>query len=548
MFEELELIATADGYSRWHITQPDQFLLNLFPLGVSQLLFFDGERIKSFAESKDTNRLLRDGFFAMTGIDNVRKAWRDLTLYSTRLKDKETNDSKSRLHELDQEITKLRKKRDRIHERIGNISSEIKLAQGGVSEDEQRLAREGAEYASRRHELLRKEVLLDHGRSELKREISRLCDGLLPFAFAPSLVEQTVETLLKERETLAARNSAMTAKQIRLALEEEMKRKSFWKGCENNAPIQTIIKRTMDVFDEFSTTSRKEEQILHGFSEEKILKTVSQLDKAQSETPLELREAISKLRKVSDSLKDVRGEISRIPPDETLKPIVESLHASIAQLTKLDNEKMDLLNALEAIDGEITSKQAAQERELEEIGKEVQHERKLYYARKTLKVLREFETHLVDSRAQGLESNLLETLNVLRPKSKRIRKIKVSPDTFAASLTQGDGSTRDSSMLSSGEKQLYAIALLGAILKASNRAFPFLVDTPLARLDRKHRGSVVSHFLPTVSDQVILFATDTEITKSVHKLLAPHLAREFKLSFSGRTGTTSISQVSGGSS
>jgi DNA sulfur modification protein DndD len=226
VFEELELIATADGSSRWHITQPDQFLLNLFPLGVSQLLFFDGERIKSFAESKDTNRLLREGFFAMTGIDNVRKAWRDLTLYSTRLKGKETGDSKGRLHELDQEITKLRKKRDRIHERIGNISSEIRLAQGGVSEDEQRLAREGAEYASRRHELLREEVLLDHGRSELRREISRLCDGLLPFAFATSLVEQTVETLLKERETLAARNSAITAKQIRLALNEERKRGS----------------------------------------------------------------------------------------------------------------------------------------------------------------------------------------------------------------------------------------------------------------------------------------------------------------------------------
>jgi DNA sulfur modification protein DndD len=190
----------------------------------------------------------------------------------------------------------------------------------------------------------------------------------------------------------------------------------------------------MKVLDEFTAAAGKEEQILHDFSEEKILKTVSQLDKARSKTPLQLRKTISNLRKVSDSLKDIRGEISRIPPDETLRPIVESLHASIAQLTKLDNEKMDLLNALEAIDGEITSKQAAQERELEEIGKEAQHDRKLYYARKTLKVLREFETHLVDSRAQGLESNLLETLNVLRPKSKRIHEIKVNPDTFAASF------------------------------------------------------------------------------------------------------------------
>jgi len=39
---------------------------------------------------------------------------------------------------------------------------------------------------------------------------------------------------------------------------------------------------------------------------------------------------------------------------------------------------------------------------------------------------------------------------------------------------------------------------------------PLLVDTPLARLDTEHRYRLLHGYLPIVSDQILLFATDAE--------------------------------------
>ncbi|MFX1579796.1 MAG: DNA sulfur modification protein DndD, partial [Promethearchaeota archaeon] len=90
------------------------------------------------------------------------------------------------------------------------------------------------------------------------------------------------------------------------------------------------------------------------------------------------------------------------------------------------------------------------------------------------------------------------------------------------------------------------ISLLGAISKISNREFPFTIDTPLARLDEKHRDTVASQFIPVVSDQVIIFATNTEVTKDIRNILSSHLAREFELSYDGKSGNSEVLEVLGG--
>ena len=65
---------------------------------------------------------------------------------------------------------------------------------------------------------------------------------------------------------------------------------------------------------------------------------------------------------------------------------------------------------------------------------------------------------------------------------------------------------------SEGEKQLISLGMIWALTKVSGSKMPFVIDTPLARLDSIHRKNVVEHYFTRLSDQVIILSTDTEIT------------------------------------
>jgi len=67
------------------------------------------------------------------------------------------------------------------------------------------------------------------------------------------------------------------------------------------------------------------------------------------------------------------------------------------------------------------------------------------------------------------------------------------------------------SQLSAGERQLFALAIIGAIGEVSNFKIPFVIDTPLSRLDIQHRKNFVRSFLSDEKRQSIVFATDDEV-------------------------------------
>jgi DNA sulfur modification protein DndD len=96
--------------------------------------------------------------------------------------------------------------------------------------------------------------------------------------------------------------------------------------------------------------------------------------------------------------------------------------------------------------------------------------------------------------------------------------------------------------LSSGEKQLFAVAFIYALAKLSSRLMPFVIDTPLGRLDHQHRRRFVAEFLPNASHQVVLLSTDTEIVGSLYEEIRPLIAHHHELAgFNG--GATSPVEV-----
>jgi DNA sulfur modification protein DndD len=55
--------------------------------------------------------------------------------------------------------------------------------------------------------------------------------------------------------------------------------------------------------------------------------------------------------------------------------------------------------------------------------------------------------------------------------------------------------------------------------------------------------AVASRFIPKAGSQVILFATNTEITRDVRQELGRHICREIVLKYDGASGVTASKEV-----
>ncbi len=123
---------------------------------------------------------------------------------------------------------------------------------------------------------------------------------------------------------------------------------------------------------------------------------------------------------------------------------------------------------------------------------------------------------------------LHQALSELWHKTDRLTGVEVSFSDRRIALLDAMGELRKHD-LSAGEKQLFAIAFIYALARLSGRLMPFVIDTPLGRLDHQHRRRFVSEFLPTASHQVILLSTDTEIVGSLYRDIKGLLANHYEL-------------------
>ena len=85
---------------------------------------------------------------------------------------------------------------------------------------------------------------------------------------------------------------------------------------------------------------------------------------------------------------------------------------------------------------------------------------------------------------------------------------------------------------------MYSTAIVRALAKTSGRPLPFMMDTPLARLDEDHRESLVSDFYPNASHQTILLSTDSEINFKHYKNLVPYISKSFVIQYDSKAGKT----------
>jgi DNA sulfur modification protein DndD len=262
-------------------------------------------------------------------------------------------------------------------------------------------------------------------------------------------------------------------------------------------------------------------------------------DEVLNKIPKRMKSSNNTLEKLTIELQKTEDVIKKAPSDEVVGPLINELNSINREIG--NNETV--LKQIDENIRQLQYKLKNSKSQIENLKLEARNHEKLQrgisLAQKVQVALEEYEIRLKKEKIGQLSQSLLDCLNELMHKEE-YHGVVINPETFAVTLYDAQNHAIPKEQLSAGEKQIYAIAILWALARTSGRPLPFIVDTPLGRLDSDHRLNLVQNFFPVASHQVIVFSTDTEIDQKYFEDLSGNISKSYKLDYDREEGRTKI--------
>lgn len=524
-----------DDYQAW--------LDDFISPGMGSLCFFDAEQLDALVSPDRQSDVLRDTLARLLGLDLVERLEFDLNQLTYR------QGSTKKIGNLHTKVLELRSDRDKLDEQLALLSLERDgvISNIATSEDEEKrqerlLAAEGGMYAARRP------ILQDRLRSvqkevdTLSNQLRELCADLLPFSLAPGMCIKLYKRLLEEskiRRQLVL-NSLLQEKLPEL--EKSFAEDEIWKSLNLSSESRKyLVQQLSEKLCSLGTLQLQgKTDIVHHLSEIEQQQVIGWIYQILRDVPKHVQSLGSKLRRQKKEQRQIEADLQRAPDDEILAPI----HAEIARINEYLTEKRKRLNTLNSQIAILQSQRGEKHKLLEEAIE--QHtsarkfEKQLMYAERSRNVLRTYKDALTRQKLQEIEDVLVDRFNKLCRKEHLLSGIQIDPETFAVHLEGSDGAILRLSDFSAGERQIYALALLWALRLVSKLPLPLAIDTPLARLDDIHRSRFAHGYIPFVSDQVLLFATNAEVDQPLLTEVNPYISRYYQLNHDSHRRETTV--------
>jgi DNA sulfur modification protein DndD len=536
IIEELKIKKDNKRLDSVEESQWQSFIEELIPRGVAKLFFFDGEKIVKMAEEENEDIEIKSSFDSLLGLDIVEQLHSDLKVHIMRnMKD----DAKTIQIQHDQHL----KERDEILDDISRY--EAKLGAKNTETDE--LGREintieaqvskiGGGFASKRGELKTKKASLQMKKISLESDLRTVISGPTPLGLIPQLIKSLKSQIVKDEKILKQEIRQEILHEKESELSKLLKSKKLWNEIDTDS--QSKEKLIEDILSVFESEQKSKTSSMFNLSPLDYANILTLFDNLKTKY-------LEKLKKLSDEYRDVNDELQKIDASLVNAPNDDELGPLISKLNSLHEEQGVLKTEAGHLEQQISSKNSYLKMlnfKLRNILADKYKDKnagvQAELATKVQKVLDEYVEKLKIKKLELLEKYLLEEIQRLMHKENLVTKVSVDKDTFEIKLFDKDGNQSPKDLLSKGEKQMYATAVLLALAKTSGKPLPFMIDTPLARLDVGHRDNLIKKFFPYASHQVVIFSTDSEIDQKYYLQMKPYLSRSYAMEYLPGEGKT----------
>lgn len=530
------LIISKDGHTLTELSydQAQAFLNELIPIGVSELFFFDGEKIASLAEetSGDT---LRESINKLLGLDLIDRLHSDLSvIVRGRSVKKASEDRKQKIADAERSYKDLKVQLAEIREKLFLMRVNTVEAKKNLVNIEANIsARGGAWSASRQAETVNLDALVSEKKA-IEHTLHDMLSGLLPFAITQSLNEKLLAQIGAEQRAEKAQvlSEYLQRQQSNFLAEVES---AFAMTKEQLPALQDIFLRT---FGSEVSNSGEQQVSVHELSDTQRFSITHRLQNDLGSLQQRAAGLVMTLQEVDNKIESARENIARAPDEKVLIPLFNEQGKLQGRLSALEEQKSVLAEEAKSV----LSRLSVYARQLDDLYTEIaesqEEERLSGLAQNAKDVLKEFSTRARIEKLKELESQFYTSFNGLARKEDRNLSIKIDPNSFEVFLIDDEGVTLRKEELSAGEKQIFAISILEALARTSGRSLPVVIDTPLGRLDSVHRKKLVKNYFPKTSHQVIILSTDTEIDYAFYEGLQGSISHSYHLVYNSETRST----------
>lgn len=515
----------------------------ILPIEIAKFFFFDAEKIVSFAQinTPEQRRELSKAYSQVLGIQK----YDDLKNEIERIQDDYRREAakpqeRKELGELISSIKFNESELSRLSEEIAGLENSRVLNQYEAKGLQEKLIREGDLMTQDELEKLNKKREYLYAEMRKAEEGLKELYNLIPFGLAGGLVADIIDQLNEEK----------AFKQNRIKIEgvndKTDKILSDIEHAKHDLPytidlrvrdfyesqIRALIKKHF--YDDLDSDRFEHFTAIHAFSDlqendfsslvSKIKESKSLFDTLYTNYTKDKAEVFSIERKIREAEKNAESDyIQELRlRKEQIDRQIDGIYREIASK---ESEKDIITDAIIANKKkkEILSKKIS----VSDQNKDVDEE-----ATRLIRIIQKFLIKFKEEKKKALAKKLEGKLKLFLHKTSLVDKVVVdingNGEDVDINLYNKDGRKIDKGNLSMGERQMFASALLGALVDETEIEFPVFIDSPMQKFDASHTKNVLTQFYPTVSKQVVLFPLLTkELTEGEYGLIQPIVSKAY---------------------
>ena len=515
----------------------------ILPIEIAKFFFFDAEKIVTFAQVNTPKQRaeLSQAYSQVLGIqkyaelkNELEKLQDDYRKEAAQPKDKkEFNELLAAINTDEEFITDCEKQ-------ISQKQNKISLLKYECNELQEKLIREGDLMSLERLKELKDK------QEEHKAKVSEAQDGLkdlynyIPFGLAGNVLSLLAGQLKEEKayRTNKLQLEGVEEKTDDILNDLDKARNNFSGHIDikirnfYESEIKKLILKHF--YNDFDIEKYKDFQMLHDFTDiqyDDFLTLVSRIKESQSlfetlsnkysKAKAELYSIEKKIREAeknaeSDYIQSLRRK--KIIKEDEITTIQEEIARLIVQI---EQKKEDIKTAKQK--KEILSKKI----DVSAKNKAVDDEATIL-----IDTIQKFLLRFKDEKKKALEKKLQDKLTSFLHKKNLVNNVVVdiqgNGEDVDINLFDMNNKKIDKGILSMGERQMFASALLGALVEETGLDFPVFIDSPMQKFDINHSQNILTKFYPNVSKQVILFPLlMKELTEDEYALIEQYVNKAY---------------------
>lgn len=566
----------------------ENYIKTLIPPTLFEFFFFDGEELAEHFVGKSANSHVKDALLQLCNYDTFEILKKSLIQYqrSNSSIDKDIKLQQAKYDSSLLEVKNLTCEYENIKMKIDSLKSKLESTKLKKENLEKDFKSSGGLLEEEKSKLTQYFSTLEKERDDINLYIKDFCNNNLPFIISRKLLRKIKTQLILEKDLSAYKS--MKQKLNSEILKEVATEVDGISSSVNYNNFSDVLLSKMFGKD---ITSNKIEQI-HSLSFEQenlVFSIINNIETSYKDSNDILKNKYKRLSKIALKLKLIRQTLSSSLEDSMLEDFLNNSNLLSESISKIKSKIAVLEVALQDIEINKNKAEYSLVRAKNEYTSLLQSTNTLNLSQDLINSLKIIISKLTKEKIKILEDNFIQIFKELIRKDSYIDTIEFDEDFNATLYIDKNYSTIDICNLiknlgfeeltkkygekfvqqlysnfnvnskkfllqkleeslsnsnslsistkvnvddfSKGEKQIYILCLIWALIKTSNTDVPFIIDTPYARIDETHRNGLTTKYLPNISKQVIILSTNEEFDKESYLAIKDYLCNEYLLQY-----------------